>query len=401
MSLIQKSSSKLVWFFIVIAILSALVYFLFLNKNKNLEVVTQCDLVIRETLAQKVSATGTINPVQTVEVGTQVSGSIAKIYVDFNDEVKAGQIIAKMDIRNLIATVNESKANLLRAEIQMNQAKRNLDRTKDLYDKEHESDIVMEKAEDDYNLSKANYNTAKIQLERNHVNLGYATITSPIDGVIISRKVDEGQTVAATFATPAMFVIAKDLKKMKIEASVDEADIGQVRKGQLVMFAVDAYPNEIFNGIVEQIQLQPITLQNVVTYTVEILVDNSDLKLLPGMTATLEIIISSEENKLTVPNGVFSFIMLPELETQAIDLGYKIIKSDSSENAALIWKFDSTTFTQISVQKGYSNGIKTIVSGSINAGDNIVNSLEIKEKNSNAGKSFLMPTKPKDDKNKK
>ena len=401
MSLIQKSSSKLVWFIIVIAILSALVYFLFLNKNKNLEVVTQCDLVIRETLAQKVSATGTINPVQTVEVGTQVSGSIAKIYVDFNDEVKAGQIIAKMDIRNLIATVNESKANLLRAEIQMNQAKRNLDRTKDLYDKEHESDIVMEKAEDDYNLSKANYNTAKIQLERNHVNLGYATITSPIDGVIISRKVDEGQTVAAAFATPAMFVIAKDLKKMKIEASVDEADIGQVRKGQSVMFAVDAYPNEIFNGIVEQIQLQPITLQNVVTYTVEILVDNSDLKLLPGMTATLEIIISSEENKLTVPNGVFSFKMLPELETQAIDLGYKIIKSDSSENAALIWKFDSTTFTQISVQKGYSNGIKTIVSGSINAGDNIVNSLEIKEKNSNAGKSFLMPTKPKDDKNKK
>jgi HlyD family secretion protein len=281
MSRTKISFKKIIWMIIAVVVLGVSAYFLFFNPGRN-EVVIRSDKVVQETLTKKVSATGTIKPIQTVEVGTQVSGAIEKLYVDFNDRVKAGQVIAQMDIRNLAATVKESEANLLRAEVQLGQAKRAQTRTSELFEKGTVAKVDLEKADDDYQLALATFNSAELQLKRNKVNLGYATITSPIDGVVISRKVDEGQTVAAAFATPAIYIIAKDLKEMKIEASVDEADIGQVQKGQSVTFTVDAFPDEVFDGKVEQIQLQPVTLQNVVTYTVEIIVSNQDLKLKPG-----------------------------------------------------------------------------------------------------------------------
>lgn len=384
----KKSVKKIIWSVLGILLGILIVWSLFFKKATK-EVVLHSDHVVRETLTNKVSATGTINPVEAVEVGTQVSGTVDKLYVDFNDKVSAGQVVARMDTRNLLAAVKESEANLLRADVQKKQAKRTLDRTTELFKSETVSEVEMEKADDDYQLALANYNTAKLQLERNRVNLGYATITSPIEGIVISKKVEEGQTVAAAFATPAIFVIARDLKKMKIEASVDEADIGQVRKGQQVEFYVDAYPDEIFNGTVELIQLQPVTLQNVVTYTVEVLVDNPDLKLMPGMTATLDITISQQENVLTVANGTFDFSMNDELKKQLEEQGYNVVETEKGKDRS-IWVVDEMTFREVPVKHGYSNGIKTEISGDVKEGAVVVSNVEVTVPKRKA-KSFMQP----------
>jgi HlyD family secretion protein len=392
----MKTLKKIGWIGTVLIILAGSVYFLFFNKATN-KVFANFDKVIRETLIKKVSATGTIKPIQAVEVGTQVSGTISKLYVDFNNNVKAGQVIAQMDTRNLVASVKENEASLVRSEVQLNQSKRALDRTKELFKKGAVAKIDIEKTEDDYQLALATYKSTKLQLERNQVNLDYATIKSPIDGIVISRKVDEGQTVAASFATPTFYVIANDLKKMKIDASVDEADIGQVTKGQSVEFSVDAFPDQIFYGIVEQVQLQPVTIQNVVTYIVEITIDNKDMKLIPGMTANLEIIVTKKENVFTVPNGALAFVMNDELITQIINEGYEL-KHIVSQTKKTVWIQHEKTFIEIPIETGYSNGIKTEIIGKINEGDEIVNNIEIVSGNKKQSGSFLMPQNQGDNK---
>jgi HlyD family secretion protein len=392
----MKTLKKIGWIGTVLIILAGSVYFLFFNKATN-KVFANFDKVIRETLIKKVSATGTIKPIQAVEVGTQVSGTISKLYVDFNNNVKAGQVIAQMDTRNLVASVKENEASLVRSEVQLNQSKRALDRTKELFKKGAVAKIDIEKTEDDYQLALATYKSTKLQLERNQVNLDYATIKSPIDGIVISRKVDEGQTVAASFATPTFYVIANDLKKMKIDASVDEADIGQVTKGQSVEFSVDAFPDQIFYGIVEQVQLQPVTIQNVVTYIVEITIDNKDMKLIPGMTANLEIIVTKKENVFTVPNGALAFVMNDELITQIKNEGYEL-KHIVSQTKKTVWIQHEKTFIEIPIETGYSNGIKTEIIGKINEGDEIVNNIEIVSGNKKQSGSFLMPQNQGDNK---
>lgn len=393
------NTKRVFWIATILIAMLAAGYFLFFKKG-SYEVVATCDKIVKETLIKKVSATGTINPIEKVEIGTQVSGTISKMYVDFNDQVKAGQVIAKMDTRNLIALVSESKANLSRAQIQLDQAKRALDRTSELFKNGMVAEIDMENAKDNYQLALATRNSSKLQLERNNINLEYATIRSPIDGIVISRKVDEGQTVAAAFATPAIYVIANDLKKMKIEASVDEADIGQVKKGQFVEFMVDAYPEEIFHGTVEEIQLEPVTIQNVVTYVVEIIIDNATLKLMPGMTATLEIIVTTRENVLTVPNGVFGFTVSDELMKKVRNEGYTVTPIEPFSQKT-IWKKQGKSFIEVAVKEGYSNGIKTEITGEVKEGDEIVNSIEIVEGGKKkATRSFMMPQKKKDDQKK-
>ena len=391
----NKTLKIIIWILVVIG-LGIAVYFIFFNKSGKI-VVANTDIIIRETLVKKVTATGTIKPIQTVEVGTQVSGTIAKLNVDFNDIVKAGQIIALMDTRNLIASVKESKAALVKTEVQLKQSKRALERATELFSKGTIAKIDLEKAEDDYQLALASFNSSKLQLERNQVNLDYATIRSPIDGVIISRKVDEGQTVAATFSTPVFYVIANDLKEMKIEASVDEADIGQVKLGQQVEFTVDAFPDKQFFGKVEQMQLESVTLQNVVTYIVEITIENKDMKLIPGMTANIEIIVTQEENVLTIPNGALGFILSDELLNQAEKEGV-IIKHAESKKAKTVWKKQENTFIEIPVETGYSNGIKTEISGDLKEGDEIINSIEIVSGKKKPSGNFLMPQAPKDKK---
>ena len=254
-----------------------------------------------------VTATGTLQPLTQVEVGTQVSGEVEKIYVDYNSEVKAGQLIAELDKINLKAGVAQAKSSLQNAQNEVDYRQGIYERKKALYEK----NLITE---EEYELALYNYNTSKFSLkqresdlEKAETNLGYADIYSPISGVVLSREVDEGQTVAASMSTPTLFNIAKDLKEMQVEADVDEADIGQVHEGQRVSFTVDAYQGEEFSGTVTQVRLNPTTTSNVVTYTVVVNADNSELKLKPGMTATITIYTQELRNILTLQAKALNF----------------------------------------------------------------------------------------------
>ncbi len=257
--------------------------------------------VDRGDIAVVISATGTLNALTTVQVGSQVSGTIAKLYADFNTQVKEGQLLAQLDPTFLQASVNEQKANVDRTMAQVHEADRNFSRTSDLFAKSLVSQADLDAATTSLEAAKAGLAQAQAALERSNVNLRYATIKAPISGVVISRNVDVGQTVAASLQAPTLFTIAQDLRKMKVEASVDEADIGNVKTGQIVTFRVDAFPEEVFSGVVSQIRLAPVITQNVVTYTVIIDVENRELKLMPGMTATVSIEVAQKQNILRVP----------------------------------------------------------------------------------------------------
>jgi HlyD family secretion protein len=281
-------------------------YFLFFSSN-SADITYRTDKVTRGDVTIQVRATGTINPMRTVQVGSQVSGIIEKIYVDFNSEVKRGQMIAQIDSTALNASVKQAEANVERNQAQVNDAKRNFARTTELFKKNLVSQADLDATTTAYESAIAQLKQTQAALDQSRVNLRYAIIRAPIDGVVISRDVDVGQTVASSFQTPKLFSIANDLKRMQVEASVDEADIGQVIIGQEVTFTVDAYPDEQFSGSVSQVRLSPITVQNVVTYTVIIDVPNPDLKLRPGMTATVSIQVNKRENVLRVPTLAVRF----------------------------------------------------------------------------------------------
>ena len=261
--------------------------------------------ITRGDLRQVVSATGEISPVNTVSVGSQVSGTINGLFVDYNSVVKKGDVLLTIEPSVLQASVDEAKASLVAAESQRNYAKSEYQRNKTLYADGFISRAEMEQSQTTYEQAEQSVNRMQSQYDRALTNLGYATITSPVDGTVISRKVDNGQTVAASFQTPDLFEIAEDLSKMQIETSVSEADIGAIKEGQPVTFTVDAYPTKTFDGVVRQIRLSPTTTSNVVVYTVVIDVDNSDLSLMPGMTAFVTIIISEKENVYKAPNAAF------------------------------------------------------------------------------------------------
>ncbi|MCS7229472.1 MAG: efflux RND transporter periplasmic adaptor subunit [Candidatus Kryptonium sp.] len=297
---------------VLVLIVAGLAVAFYLNNRKsgNLQLKTaKADV---GTIEVYVTTTGTLNPVTLVQVGTQVSGTIAKIYVDFNDVVKKGQIIAQLDSTFLAAQVKDAEAQVERARAQVNQAQRDLSRIKELFAKNLVSQADYDQALTNYETALAQLKSAEAQLERARVNLKYSTIYSPIDGIVISRNVDVGQTVAASLQAPTLFTIANDLRKMRVEANVDEADIGKVKPGQTVLFTVDAYPEETFVGRVAQVRLQPINVQNVINYAVIIDVDNNDLKLRPGMTANVRILIDKRENVLRIPNQALRFKPDPE-----------------------------------------------------------------------------------------
>ena len=254
-----------------------------------------------------VTSTGTLEAINTVDVGTQISGSIAKIHVDYNDKVKAGQLLAEMDMRMLIASLQSAKANLAVAQAQLNQIEDQYNRSKVLFQK----GVI---AEQEYNNLKYSYEqaqsakiAAKASLTKAEVNIGYAKIISPINGIIIEKTVDEGQTVAASFSTPTMFIIAEDLSKMQILADVDEADIGYIKDSMLVRFTIQTYPDAKFFGKVSQIRLQPIEINNVVNYQVVIDVDNKNGLLIPGMTTNIEFIINTAKNVWLINNSALRF----------------------------------------------------------------------------------------------
>lgn len=252
--------------------------------------------IIRGDIIQTVTATGEIQPVNTVNVGSQVSGTIEDIFVDYNSHVKKGDILLTIEPSVLKSTVDESNASLMAAESELQYAKSDYERNKSLYNDGFISRAEMEKSQTMYEQAQQAVKKAQYVYDRAVTNLGYATITSPVDGTVISRKVDKGQTVAASFQTPDLFEIAEDLSKMQIETAVSEADIGMIKEGLPVTFTVDAYPNQTFNGNIQQIRLSPTTVSNVVVYTVVIDVDNSDLRLMPGMTAFVTVVVNQAKD---------------------------------------------------------------------------------------------------------
>ncbi|MGA9405486.1 MAG: efflux RND transporter periplasmic adaptor subunit [Bacteroidota bacterium] len=286
--------------------------FFYFSSGSSPDTMYRTEKVTRGDIQVVVTATGTLSADTTVDVGTQVSGTISKLYVDWNSKVKKGQVIALIDPTFLQSAVEDAQASLEKAKAQTDDAKRTYLREKDLLAKGLAAQADYDAAITTYESNVAAQKSAQSELDRAIINLKYATITAPIDGVVISRAVDIGQTVAASFATPTLFTIANDLTKMQVQAAVDEADIGGVRDGQEVLFTVDAYPDQTFHGTVTQIRLMPVTVQNVITYTVIIDVPNPELKLMPGMTATITILVTKKESVLKIPTIAFRFQPMPD-----------------------------------------------------------------------------------------
>jgi len=314
-----------------------------------------------------VTATGTIDPIIEIAVGTQVSGIISKIYVDFNSVVKKGQILAELDKTNLQSDYNSQLLNLNSSKTQYNFQKKNFLRSKELHDKNLISDIDFETAKYNYELAESTYKVNQSNLKKAQTNLDYATIHSPIDGVILSRAVEEGQTVAASFSTPTLFTIAKDLTKMQVVANVDEADIGNVKKGQRVSFSVDAYPNDQFVGEVMQVRLKSTVTSNVVTYEVIINAPNENLKLKPGLTANITIYTVEKTDVQTLPNKVFSF--KPDIDAltkkEFVVYENKQIAAKLKHNERIIWIQDGKNLRNKSIVIGDADATNTEVASGV------------------------------------
>jgi HlyD family secretion protein len=290
---------------VIIAVIVLLIFKPF--KKKDAEATFETIKVERGNITNIVTATGTIEAVISVNVGTQVSGIINKVYVDFNDVVKKGQLLAEIDKKSLTNQLEQSKASVDQAQAQLNFQEATFNRMKALFEKKLIAQSDYDQALYNYENAKASLTNANAAYDRNKVNLDYATIYSPIDGVVLNRAVEEGQTVAASFNTPTLFTIANDLTQMEVQTSVDEADIGKVKKGQRVEFTVDAYVDLKFEGTVSEVRLQPVTTNNVVTYVVILNAPNPDKKLMPGMTASATIFIDEKENTLIVSGKALRF----------------------------------------------------------------------------------------------
>lgn len=323
----------------------------------------------RIDISTSVTATGTVEPVTKVEVGTQVSGIVSKLYVDYNDVVKAGQVIAEMDKVNLQAELTSANAQLSTAKTEFEYQEKEYNRIKTLHDKELVSDSEFDQAQYQYQSAKNAYSQSQASYTKVRRNLSYATITSPIDGVVISRAVEEGQTVAAGFSTPTLFTIAKNLTEMQVIADVDEADIGQVLEGQRVTFTVDAYPDDVFEGDVKQVRLEATTTSNVVTYEVVINAPNPDLKLKPGLTANVTIYTLEENDVLAVPTKAMRFNPDEEiLKGIGITVSGQAVPTDSTRT---VWVKKGNSISPKQVVTGNTSGDKTGISG-LSDGEEVV-----------------------------
>jgi HlyD family secretion protein len=331
--------------------------------------------VSRGDIVMTVTSTGTVNPVTTVLVGTQVSGTIKEIYVDFNSAVRKGQLIARIDPSLFDAQVNQARANVFsaranleKAEATLVDAKRTMDRNKELFSKNLVARSDLDTSETNHETARASVSAAKAQVMQTEAalrvaetNLHYTKIVSPVDGIVVSRNVDVGQTVAASFQTPTLFSIAQDLTKMQIDANVDESDIGNITVGQEVEFIVDAYPDMTFKGRVWQVRNAPITVQNVVTYDVVIQVDNPELKLKPGMTANVSIIVSVKKDVLKIPNAALRF--------KPSEKGAQT----AEKKGPGVWMSEKGQLRRISISTGISDGSYTeVVSGDLREGQEII-----------------------------
>ena len=326
--------------------------------------------VMKTNIQTSITATGTIEPVTSVTVGTQVSGIVSHLYVDYNSVVKKGQVIAELDRTNLISELNTAKANLSSAQSSLNYQLSNYNRYKELHEKGLVSADEFESARLQYLQAKEQVNTSKESVQKAQTNLGYATITSPIDGVILSKSVEEGQTVAASFNTPELFVIAQDLTNMRVIADIDEADIGGVKEGQRVSFTVDAFPDDHFEGQVTQVRQQATTESNVVTYEVVISAPNKDLKLKPGLTANVTIYTLEKNDVLAAPAKALRF----QPNEAFLQKGETI---DDCEGDHKVWTKEGTVFKAHKVEIGTTNGIMTEIVSGIKEGTEVLTDFNI------------------------
>ena len=356
----------------------------------------------RITIRNSVMATGTVEPVTEVDVGTQVSGIIDKLYVDYNDVVKAGQLIAEMDKVTLQAELESSQAELASCKTEYEYRMKEYSRTRTLHEKELVSDAEYDEALYLYEKARNAYEQAQAAIVKVRRNLDYATITSPIDGVVISRAVEEGQTVAASFETPTLFTIAQDLTQMQVVADVDEADIGEVRDGQRVEFTVDAYPDDTFEGTVQQVRLEATTESSVVTYEVVISAYNPDLKLKPGLTANVTIYTLEKENALAVPTKALRFV--PDAGLLA-ELGVTVAaEGDSEPGKRELWVKNGDTLTPRYVTTGAASGELTEIIDGLADGEQVVAELTAATAApaaATAERSPFMPSPPGGNKKKK
>lgn len=365
----KKIFSK-VWIAMILVVVIAVAAWLLSGGKKEEQINFKQEKVATHTLQNSITATGTIAAVTSVTVGTQVSGIVNKLYVDYNSVVKKGQVIAELDKTNLISELNTAKANLASTESNLSYQSANMKRYQTLYKKGLVSADEYENALLAYRQAKEQVASSRENVQRAQTNLGYATITSPIDGTVISKSVEEGQTVAASFNTPELFTIAKDLKNMQVIANVDEADIGGVAVGNRVNFTVDAYPDDTFEGVVKQVRLEATTTNNVVTYEVVISAPNADLKLKPGLTANVTIYTKEQANILSVANKALRFT--PTKETVGKDM--KIVDCKGKNK---VWTLIGNTLTAHSVNIGQSDAMHTQIISGIKAGQSVVTEIVV------------------------
>lgn len=366
----MKKLSKL-WLVVAVVIIVAIVAWALSGGKKEEQITFDTAAVAPANIMNSITATGTIEPVTSVTVGTQVSGIVSKLYVDYNSVVKKGQVIAELDKTNLMSQLNSAKTQLATAQSQLNYQTTNFNRYKTLYQKGLVAADDFDNAKLSYTQAKEQVASAKEEVQRAQTNLGYATITSPIDGVVLSKSVEEGQTVAASYATPELFTIAQDLTNMQVVADVDEADIGDVKEGERVSFTVDAYPDDTFEGTVKQVRQEATTTNNVVTYEVVISAPNADLKLKPGLTANVTIYTAERKGVLSVPSKALRFT--PQKET----VGKMKIVDQTGNAKNKVWTIEGNSIVAHKVNIGMTDGTNTQILNGISAGIKVVTGLNV------------------------
>lgn len=355
---------------VAVAAIAALAVWLLSGGKKEEKITFDTAAVAPANIMNSITATGTIEPVTSVTVGTQVSGIVSKLFVDYNSVVKKGQVIAELDKTNLMSQLNTAKTQLATAQSQLNYQTANYKRYKTLFEKGLVAADDFDNAKLSYTQAKEQVTSAKEEVQRAQTNLGYATITSPIDGVVLSKSVEEGQTVAASFSTPELFTIAQDLTNMQVVADVDEADIGDVKEGERVTFTVDAYPDDTFEGEVKQVRQEATTTNNVVTYEVVISAPNADLKLKPGLTANVTIYTAERKGVLSVPSKALRFT--PQKETVG---KMKIVDVANAKNK--VWTIEGNSIVAHKVNIGMTDGTNTQIVGGIAEGTKVVTGLNV------------------------
>ncbi len=389
----SKGVKKLLYALTLLGLIGVVFFIFFADKDEKL-VVYNTSSLMQKDLIVTVSATGNLEPTNSVDVGIEVSGTILEIYVDYNDVVKKGQLLVKLDTNKLVSQVNSTKAalsvakaNLLEGEINIKDTQRELKRVKELYKatngnypstKEIDSALIAyEKSQATHSALIAQKAQAQALLESNQEDLKRARVVSPIDGVVLNRAVEVGQSVVASMEIPTLFTLAEDLKKMEVIVSVDEADVGQVKQNQEVEFSVDAYPDKVFKGLIKQVRKNSVVVNSVVTYETVVTVDNSDLLLLPGMTVSADITTKIVKNALLVPNSALRFSP-PKVEEKSS--GFTLFappsrkeKSDLSINSKRVWVLKDNKAVAVPIKLGDSDGINSVITdGEISINEKVI-----------------------------